>query len=154
MCGSVVKSFSKKQAAGLTFYSIHVPGLSEGRPLVMAGDVVYIRPAKLLQSEYALVVEYVNNRECMIYVKFHGPPNFFQSNNVHVRFTLNKRVFTLFHQAVVTTLSVESPSRSMKRFLPGCELDGVGVDVGTKLRVRLLCLDQRCTSERNLRCIG
>ena len=125
---SVVSSFSKTQAAGLTFYSIHVPGLSEGRPLVMAGDVVYIRPAKLLQSEYALVVEYVNNRECMIYVKFHAPPKSFQSNNVHVRFTLNKRVFTLFHQAVVKTLSVESPSRSMKRFLPGCELDGVGVD--------------------------
>ena len=137
MLPSVTLRYSSKHLKTMSFYSIHVPGMSDGRPMILAGDVVYVRPSKDVAIEFSLVVEYVSNRDCMIYVKFDTSTAPFNSTTVHVRFTLNKQIFALYHQSLAKTLSIEqfppkaektklsqaADTRQLKRFLPGCDID-------------------------------
>ena len=86
---------------GDAMYAIEVPGLAENRPLVLAGDVIFIRPAANTALEYGVVVRHVSTRLSTIFivlsVAYAG-----EGMNVHVRFTLNTEVFDLFHEAVLT----------------------------------------------------
>ena len=87
---------------GDAMYAIEVPGLAENRPLVLAGDVIFIRPAANTALEYGVVVRHVSTRLSTIFIVL-SAAYAGEGMNVHVRFTLNTEVFDLFHEAVLNT---------------------------------------------------
>ena len=57
---------------------LEVPGLLEGRPCVLVGDTIYIRPTQQPQHEYAALVAAVDGTTCFILF----PPEFWMLPSV------------------------------------------------------------------------
>ena len=104
-------------------YAIEVPGLAENRPLVLAGDVIFIRPAANIALEYGVVVRHVSTRLSTIFIVLNAAYAG-EGMNVHVRFTLNTEVFDLFHEAVLNTCAERTRATHLHRALPGGERRG------------------------------
>ena len=102
----------------MSLYSLKVPGLSEQRPLVLAGDVIFVRLADCDEHEFHLVVQRVDTRRQMLYVVFPASEMYRKNGfiRVHVRFTINLTVFKMFHDALMKVALTKQLSRHI---LPG-----------------------------------
>jgi len=112
------KMSNESGKAPVVLYSLHVPGLSEQRPLVLAGDSVFVRLAQRNACEFQLVVHSVDTRRQSLFVLFPGSETYRTKGiiRVHVRFTINLTVFKMFHDALMKVALTEHLSN---RILPG-----------------------------------
>jgi len=101
---------------GTMLYVLNVPGLAEQRPLVLAGDVIFLRFADSIHVEHPLTVQHVSNRDSLIYV-FMGVNLNVYRRFAHVRFCVNTNVFDILHKAI-TKMFMNDKGWRLRRYLP------------------------------------
>ena len=101
---------------GTMLYVLNVPGLAEQRPLVLAGDVIFLRFADSIHVEHPLTVQHVSNRDSLIYV-FMGVNLNVHRRLAHVRFCVNTNVFDVLHKAI-TKMFINNKGWRLRRYLP------------------------------------